>query len=104
MDIEQQAQRQWIEEIQRRYSQIQAKYTQCTERSTASQLAVEMRLLEAAILGIERGAKHGTCISCKAVIPEERLRVLHWTIWCIACAEQQNPETRSLEELLFPLK
>lgn len=94
----------WIEQIQARYRELQQKYLGCADRAKASQLATEMRVLEAAILGIEQGAIYGTCISCSESIAAERLTALTWTLWCLDCASLQPKGTRSLQELLFPLK
>ncbi|MCC7356985.1 TraR/DksA C4-type zinc finger protein [Candidatus Uhrbacteria bacterium] len=94
----------WINDVQNRYRILHQKYLHCTDRSEASYLAAEMRLLEAAILGIEQGATYGICISCTDTIPAERLAILSWTLWCTSCAAEQSTKTRSLQELLFPLK
>lgn len=105
MESENQTQKRfWIEQIQARYRDLQQKYLGCSDRAEASYLAAEMRLLEAAILGVEQGAVHGICINCSGLIPVERLEALPWTLWCVDCAALQPSGTRSLQELLFPLK
>jgi hypothetical protein len=63
----------WIEQIQARYRELQQKYLGCSDRAKASQLATEMRVLEAAILGIEQGAIYGTALFAK--IPRHTLEL-----------------------------
>lgn len=95
----------WISAIQKRHAQLKEAYAATTDRPRAQHLAKEMRLLEAALVGITQyEAKRGICISCLAVIPASRLEIMTWTLWCIACTTEQCLDTQSLEELLFPLK
>lgn len=94
----------WISAIQKRHAELKQKYAVTKDTPTAHHLAKEMRLLEAALLGITQyGAKRGICVSCQLPIPDSRLEIICWTLWCTACSGEQDLKTEALEELLFPL-
>lgn len=98
-------QREWLAAIRIRYQPLLEKYAHLPQEDiqTARHLAREMRYLEAARLAItEHQAVYGICIACMSQIPEKRLQIIIWTVWCVSCASHQNPDTSDLQELIFP--
>jgi hypothetical protein len=98
-------QREWLAAIRIRYQPLLEKYAHLPQEDiqTARHLAREMRYLEAARLAItDHEAVYGVCIACGDPIPEKRLKIIIWTVWCITCASYQNPNTKDLQELIFP--